>query len=407
MSTLLIKHFNDSIIKTNMTKRIVIKNKTLTYPVFKIKLDLLFYNDQNDRIATWVSQYKSENNVTAFDRTDLEKYNAIIHKFITDSNKEALRKTQNNIQLIGQQEPGVILNDGRIIDGNRRFTCLRNIEKLTNKQQYFEAIILEQSIEDNEKEIKMLELMLQHGIDEKIDYSPIDRLVGIYTDIVLNKLLTPSEYASSINVSEKEIITELEKAQLMVEFLEFVNAPKKFHLAKYFDIIDPLKELNIMLKRVDDDIQKQKLKITIFAQFLIQPEGDSTRYMRKIKTIVTNRHFLTDYLFNQKSIVEKVKNVLKKYANLDKQDIIDIRSENSIKNDFLFTTEKTLNKVYGDLTRNLPIKQVENAYDSLGMIDLNIIEKLTPTQLEELSNNLNDLKLKIDEITSKVQMVTN
>ena len=183
-----------------------------TYTVYKIRLDQLYYNDQNDRIATWISQYRAEYGIDHLDTEDKVQYNKIIQGFITESNPEALKKTQTNIELIGQQEAGVVLNDGRIIDGNRRFTCLRNHELKSGKTQYFEAVILEHDIAHNAKQIKMLELLLQHGVDKPVDYNPIDRLVGIYNDIVENKLLTVHEYASSVNQTDADISREVEKA---------------------------------------------------------------------------------------------------------------------------------------------------------------------------------------------------
>src|SRR5699024_2775223 len=90
-------------------------------------------------------------------------YNDVVERFIYESNPKAIDKTKNNIELVGQRETGVVLNDGRVIDGNRRFTCLRRIAKDYAKTQYFEAVILERDIENNEKEIKLLELSIQHG----------------------------------------------------------------------------------------------------------------------------------------------------------------------------------------------------------------------------------------------------
>lgn len=46
------------------------------------------------------------------DMSDIEAYNDIIEKFIVESNPDAMRKTKNNIKAIGQQEYGVVLNDG-------------------------------------------------------------------------------------------------------------------------------------------------------------------------------------------------------------------------------------------------------------------------------------------------------
>lgn len=393
------------VIETDLTKKLVIDNVAKVYPVYKIRSDKLYYNDQNDRIATWVSQYKTENNVDEISMENLDEYNAIIHNFVTESNREALRKTQTNMELIGQNVPGVVLQDGRIIDGNRRFTCLRNIEEKTGQTQYFEAVILDHNIKNNKKQIKMLELMLQHGIDEKIDYNPIDRLVGVYNDVIETGLLTAKEYAMGIGVKESEVVQEIEKAKLMVEFLEFINAPKQFHLARHFNIVDPLKELNTMLKRINDEDKKEDLKYSVFSQFLISPEGDATRYMRKIKKIASNDRFLEGYLDEQVDLVEKVCDILEAHPEVKENEIAKIRSDEDLKRNFYQSTEKHLNKVNSDATRNQPIKLVEKAFDNLELIDLNILNKLSVLQVEEFSNNVKDLKEKINNLEKALELL--
>ena len=47
-----------AVYETNLTRKLTIDGLTQAYPVYKIKLDWLYYNDQNDRIATWISQYR-------------------------------------------------------------------------------------------------------------------------------------------------------------------------------------------------------------------------------------------------------------------------------------------------------------------------------------------------------------
>ncbi len=377
-----------SVIVNDTNKRLVIDNISKDYPVYKIRLDKLYYNDQNDRIATWMAQYKVENNIDSVDVSDQDNYNNIIHEFITESNREAIKKTQLNIKIVGQQESGVVLMDGRIIDGNRRFTCLRNIEKETGKTQYFEAVILDHSIKTNAKQIKMLELMLQHGVDEKVGYNPIDRLVGIYTDIIDTKLLTVKEYADSVNMSESDILLEVEKANLMIEFLDFINAPKQFHIARHFNIVDPLKELHMMLKKVKDEEKKEDLKNAVFAQFLMQPFADTTRYTRKIKKIASSNRFLDEFLDEQMEIVERVCEELEQHPKVTNKEINIIRSNEKIKSDFLHSTEKFVNKVDGDTTRNQPIKQTEKAFDSLDLIDTKILKKLSEEQRSEIREKL-------------------
>lgn len=113
-----------AVLKTTMTRKLTIDGITRPYPVYKVDLGWLYYNDQNDRIATWISQYKADHDGKAPDTTDREAYNTIIESFIVESNPDAIKKTQTNIELVDQREAGVTLSDGRIIDGNRRFLSL-------------------------------------------------------------------------------------------------------------------------------------------------------------------------------------------------------------------------------------------------------------------------------------------
>lgn len=388
-----------AVIPNNTDKKLVIDNISQNYPVYKIRLDQLYYNDQNDRIATWISQYKIDNNINDFDLSDIGKYNDVIHEFITGSNPQALKNTQNNIKLVGQQETGVVLSDGRIIDGNRRFTCLRNIEKETGKTQYFEAVILDHSIKHNAKQIKMLELMLQHGVDEKIGYNPIDRLVGIYNDIIETKLLTIEEYANSVNQTPAEIKVEIEKANLLVDFLDFINSPKHFYLARTMNITESLKDLHVMLKKVNDDDKKEDLKNIVFAELLMQPVGDMNRYIRKIKKIVDSKKFFNNFIDEQTVIVEKVCDELEKYPKVTSEEIGKIRTNEEIKREFKHSTEIFINKVDSDTTRNQPVKQVEKAFDSLDLIDTNIFKKLNTEQKDDIQEKLD----MIDEIVSNIR----
>ena len=160
----------DAVQKTTLTRKVTYGGKTEVYPVYKVRLDLLYYNDQNDRIATWISRYEAENGKDGLSDLNVEIYNRIIENFISESNPEAIQKTQKNIALVGQREPGVTLADGRIVDGNRRFTCLRRLQRDNNEPGYFETVIMEMDIQADKKKIKLLELAIQHGEEKKVDY---------------------------------------------------------------------------------------------------------------------------------------------------------------------------------------------------------------------------------------------
>lgn len=396
---------NKIVLPTDLTKKLSIDNHTQVYPVYKIRLDALYYNDQNDRIATWISQYKAENEIDHFDLGDKEQYNHIIQSFITESNPDGLKKTQNNIELIGQQESGVVLADGRIIDGNRRFTCLCNLEQKTEKTQYFDAVILEHDIAHNAKQIKMLELFLQHGVDKPVDYNPIERLVGIYNDIVESKLLTVKEYAHSVNQTETDIQREVEKAKLMVEYLEFINAPKQFYLARTMNLNDPLKELYTILRQCKDEDKREDLKNVVFANFLTQPYGDMTRYIRKIKKVASNPRLLDDYLTEQLGLAEKVCDIIEQHP-VTTQKIIneEIRTQSEIQDQFAHSTDKWVSKADGDASRNRPAQQAEKAYEMLDTIDTNIFKKLSDAQKDDVRNKLDLIQEILDVIRGELDV---
>ena len=57
----LLEIFDESIVaKTTLSRKLTLGGVTKAYPVYRVRLDKLFYNDQNDRIATWITQYKND-----------------------------------------------------------------------------------------------------------------------------------------------------------------------------------------------------------------------------------------------------------------------------------------------------------------------------------------------------------
>lgn len=396
---------NQSVIKTNLNKQLRIDGRTDTYEVYEIKLDCLYYNDQNDRIATWMSKYKADNQVDDVDMSDIEAYNDIIEKFIVESNPDAMRKTKNNIKAIGQQEYGVVLNDGRIIDGNRRFTCLRQIQREAGQTQYFKAVILSHDIEHNAKQIKMLELSLQLGVDKPVDYDPVDKLVGLYHAVEETHLLTIEEYAVNTGASKKTVKEDLEKAKLMIEYLEFLNAPKQYHLIKELKLYYPIEELYKILKGFsDNDDRKEDIKSIVFANFTTQPEGDMTRYIRKIKKIVQSPKFLNDFIDDQMEITEEVVDTIDEHPVVTEKVISeDLRTEETV-NRFSQSTEKWPAKTQSDTSRNQPAQLIDKAYNAIDSIDTNIFLKLSDEQLSVVIDKLDKLSDIIEQVRSELDV---
>lgn len=387
-----------AVVKTTLTRKLTIGGLTMAYPVYKVSLDWLFYNDQNDRIATWISQYKAQHDGQAPDCSDRESYNSIIEQFIVESNPDAIRKTQNNIEMVDQREPGVVLADGRIIDGNRRFTCLRRLAAKNDRFGYFETVILDRNIENSAKQIKMLELSIQHGEESKVDYNPIDRLVGLYNDVISTHLLSIAEYAKSTNETESEVKKRIEIAKLMVEFLEFINAPEQFYIARDLQLYFPLEELYKIIKKCHSEDEIEDLKIAVFTNILMQTSTDMGRFVRNIKTIV-GTDYQEEFLDEQKLIAEKVVDSLPSQGQVNTSVIREVvRVNDETVQELERSMDKALLKVKKTETKNRPIQLAEKASSFLESIDTHILLKMNDSELRRLARQLDKLEQTIAAI---------
>lgn len=383
-----------AVLKTDQVVKLVVDGLSASYPVYQVRLDCLYFNDQNARIATWINQYLSENNVSELSKDDLEKYNSIIQQFLEESNPERMNETQGNIELIGQQKFGVVLKDGRIIDGNRRFCCLRNLAKKKDGFNYFETVILDRDIIENAKQIKMLELQIQLGEDKQVDYDPIEKLVGIYRDIEETHLLTKDEYMRSTNQKKSQVEQDLGTAKLLVEYLDAINAPGQYYIAREMNLNGPLVELYGILKGIKDEDSRQQIKMIVFTNLLIQPVGDMTRFVRKVQAIVKSQ-YQTEFIAEEGEKAEEILDALPEKTT--RETVSAFKADESHKRSLEQTMEKFEMRVKVAESKNKPIELLEKAITNLDAIDLGVLNKLSEDQIEDLNATLSRLEGKISE----------
>lgn len=377
--------------KTKLTRKVTYGDKTEVYPVYKVRLDLLFYNDQNDRIATWITSYEAENGTESLSELNKEIYNRIIENFICESNPEAINKTQNNMKLVGQRVPGVTLADGRVVDGNRRLTCLRRLSRLTTEPLYFETVIMDMDIREDRKKIKLLELAIQHGEEKKVDYDLIDFAVGTYRDVVQTKLLTVEEYAAGTTESVAEVRKRIETAGIISEFLEYIRLPGQYHIAREFQVYSLFTEMLQLLKRLNEADQAQ-LKAITFNNILIKGINDQRKFIRDIKGLIrsdTYQGFLEEQAEINKAIGEK-------YAASDihsKEDIDRFAEENAnLAEDMRRSMEKALLKSRSLQLRAKPAENLSKCISIMLDIDTRQFSRLDVEEKETLRTQLSELE---------------
>ena len=217
-------------IKTGITLPI---RKGDTFKVWRIPLSLLIPNVFNDRITWKIREYEAEN-----DRElDMESDDDIelLYSMIMQEHPADNEKTKADLAKNGQQVDGVITNDGRIVDGNRRATLLRalfngeadkygqNVEDF----RYFNAIILPEDVDA--KEIMALETMLQIGVDKKVDYNRI--CLYIKVDNLIKAGYTYAQIKQYMGLkSENDVENMANIFKLMEEYLVAIGKPNRFTL---------------------------------------------------------------------------------------------------------------------------------------------------------------------------------
>lgn len=155
-------------------KDIYYKGKKQKLPVYEIDLDYLVYNQWNGRIASLVKSHYKETGYE-IDATSPEGI-ALIEKFLWKSSESANKVTEKSIFDQGQNEYGIVTNDGVVIDGNRRSMILRRVAKQKKESPvYFLGVVLDESLDDDPKEIMRLETTYQMGEDAKVDYNAIEK----------------------------------------------------------------------------------------------------------------------------------------------------------------------------------------------------------------------------------------
>lgn len=387
---------SDVVKKTTLTRKVTYGGKTVVYPVYLVRLDKLYYNDQNDRIATWISRYESENGKGALSVLDTDSYNRIIENFICESNLDAIQKTQKNILVLGQREPGVTLADGRIVDGNRRFTCLRRIQRDSSEPVYFETVIMDMDIQEDKKQIKLLELGIQHGEEKKVDYDLIDYAVGTYRDIVQTKLITIEEYASSANETKANVKKRIEIAEVINDFLKYIRLSEQYHVAREYQVYSLFQEMMAPLKKLDID-EKKQLKIIVFNNVMMNAVSDQRKFIRDIKALINSGTYKS-YFDDQKRLANIIRNKYSTTTVRSKDDIDRFVLENSaIKEELQMSMNHALLKSSFQIQKTKPVEKVTESISLMIEIDSRLFNKLDMDEKEKLKSELDELARIVDK----------
>lgn len=383
------------------SKKLTIQGMTKIFDVYRIPIEHLIYNKKNGRIATYVSQFIDEGN--EFPMGDNDAFNKIIEDYIEKSNPDALKKTKANIKIMSQTEPAVVLANGVVLDGNRRFTSLRQLsrEGAGAEFSYLEAVILENG-NYTEKDIKRLELNLQHAVESKVDYNPIDRLVDIYRDLIEEGgTFSPEEYARETQMTLNKVEEEITIANLMVEYLDYVSQPLKFYIARDQKIDGPIREIYKILKSKNIDLDRiEDIKEFLFLNIL-SLGGDISRRIREIRSVIEDGKLSTE-LFNELDESQILEDANDYFEDEKTKELVSstkvLNLDKGIKTAITQVTENYVESKKLSNAQNQPVEMLKKVQNIIKEIDKDAVERMNSelqanfiSIVEKIQSELNGL----------------
>ena len=371
--------------------------------VYEVRIDHLHYNVQNGRIATFISRYKMEHGELPEGVDDCD---ALIESMIAANNPQRLKATKFDIKAKGQQEVAIILSNGIVVDGNRRFTCLRMLSREESAPRFLRCYIFPDTYD--EKAIKGLELEIQLGRDEKVNYDAISRLVDINT-WVNEGPMTKDEYALHAGMKPADMTKALREIDALNDFLDLIDSPGAYHIAQDMKLQGTVESLANKLQKCKDDDEREDLKVIVFSNVLTGNLGDRARAVRELcDDAVESLRGDGEFAEEQLDIAEQVLGKFEERAEgtpVSTEFIRDhVASDAVLKSEQKASCEKARMKAGNRKIKNGQVRNVHDALGSLEGVDAELLGKLAPEQLKDMMEGLDkllkltaDLKVKVED----------
>ena len=274
---------------------------------YRIPIDLLHFNIENGRYRTKFLLLKKANPDATIDPTQ-ERWRRETFMLLNGTWEDPTtgigtrKERQYFIQLVedikerGQERPGIVLDNGGVMSGNRRLAALMHLygEQQNERFRYFEAFIVPSAADVTSADIWHLEMSAQAPARLTRSYDPVEKLLKIREGVECFEALNPPEgrtsairaVATDFGDTEDFIAAELSTLFEIEKYLNAIGHPEEWWLAEgqteVFTEIPPLLqacETNAMAFE-----NRSKLLRTIY--HLVQNDNADYRLIRDTRTTI-------------------------------------------------------------------------------------------------------------------------
>ncbi len=229
---------------TDRTLRLWLRGRKQDLRVYRIPIKHLYFNIENGRYADKMIQLRADNPGVDIDpKSDVwrdEIYKMLKGEYVgtieaegTERDEVDFDRLSEDIRKREQLNPGIVLADGGVIDGNRRLAVLMSLDD--ERFSHFDGVILPDDISAEDR--WRIEVGVQLGKDQQLDYSPINKLLKIRQGLLMYKSMKlPSGKSAEdmvaealYGVSKKEVSESIDLINLIDEYLDFFKCKGQYH----------------------------------------------------------------------------------------------------------------------------------------------------------------------------------
>lgn len=275
---------------------------------YRIPIDLLHFNIENGRYRTKFLLLKKANPDATIDPRQ-EPWQQEIFRLLngtwedrnypvgTRKDRPYFIRLVEDIKERGQERPGIVLETGGVMSGNRRLAALIHLynEQQNERFRYFEAFIVPSAAGVTSADIWHLEMSAQWAPARLTrEYEPVEKLLKIREGVECFEALNPPEgrisairaVADDFGDPEDFIAAELSTLFEIEQYLNAIGHPEEWWLAEgqteVFTEIPSLRQACETNAMAFED--RSKLIRTIY--HLVQNDNADYRLIRDIRTTI-------------------------------------------------------------------------------------------------------------------------
>ncbi|KKN27455.1 hypothetical protein LCGC14_0864410 [marine sediment metagenome] len=260
-----IKAGGDSVLHS--AKNLLINGVVTLAPVYKIPVNMLWFNVENGRFSAEKKQREKKLGFVV-DPTNPSHEKYLIELLMPSNNKKSQELIQD-LKKYGQIEPGIITADGFTIDGNRRLAALKLLYAQNSNGKFFTILVHRLPANLPPSQIYKLEVQTQIKDPLKLKYNPINDLLKVKDGL---NYYTETELADILGWKPRKVKEYKDRLGLVDEFLESINSVGDYYLLVNYNehFIEFQKQLKKVRKELDPiemdevfDIFNYAMKINI------------------------------------------------------------------------------------------------------------------------------------------------